>query len=476
MLFNSFIFLIFLILVIVIYYIIPDSNFRIFFLILSSICFLLHSNFVSLFVIIIISLFNYFIGIIIEMKRDFKIGGIIFILAIIINVSNLFFFKYYNFFNENLRILMNIIGLKDSLPYMNIILPLGISFYTFSVLGYLIEIKLGRNNSEKNFIFFINYMFFFPKLLAGPIERAHFFLPQSNMPKKMLWENISLGVKLIIWGFFLKLVIADRISIFIDSIYGSIEIQSGKTIIIYHILYTIQIYADFAGYTDIARGISKIFGYDLLENFNRPLLSYSLTDFWRRWHISLSSWINDYVYTPLTLKFRNWGLFGIIISLFISFIIVGIWHGALWTFVIFGILQGLFLTIELLTLKKRKFYFSKSPQLIIKLLGIIYTFSFVTLTLILFRAPTLKTAGLVYNKIFTKGNFQIIGNVSMFIYPLIGIVILFLRDFVIEYFNKDILNINSKFYLIRCIPYIIIIQIIMLFGVFDGGQFIYFKF
>ncbi len=239
--------------------------------------------------------------------------------------------------------------------------------------------RINNIKPEKNFFAFLNYVFFFSKLLAGPIDRAQNFLPQSHQDKTINWENFSIGGKLIIWGFFQKLVIADRISIYVDAIYGNVEMHSGITIVVCLILYTFQIYADFSGYTDIARGIARILGYDLMENFRRPLLANSITEFWRRWHISLSSWVNDYIYTPLSLKYRNLGIYGIILALFISFFIVGIWHGALWTFVLFGFLQGIILTFEFLTLKKRKKLFKQLPRKLVHVTGIIITFILIVL-------------------------------------------------------------------------------------------------
>jgi D-alanyl-lipoteichoic acid acyltransferase DltB (MBOAT superfamily) len=422
-----------------------------------------------------ISVINYFAGIAIEKEAESKAGRLFFIIAILINMGNLFFFKYYNFTNENLGIALGMLGLNNNLPNLNIILPLGISFYTFSVIGYLIDVKLESIKPEKNFFSFLNYVFFFPKLLAGPIERAQNFLAQSSKGKTINYENFSKGGKLIIWGFFQKLVIADRISIYVDAVYGNIGMHSGITIVICLILYAFQIYADFSGYTDIARGIAKILGYELMENFRRPFLASSITEFWRRWHISLSSWVNDYVYTPLSLKYRNLGVYGIISALFISFIIVGIWHGALWTFVLFGFLQGFIITFELLTIKKRKKLFKQFPGKLTHFIGIIITFIVIALSLVFFRAPSFNTATLVFERIIVSGDF-FIGTLSVLVYSFAGIAILLLRDLVNEYFKRDVLNIRSRFLIIRIIPFTALIIIILIIGVFDGSQFIYFAF
>lgn len=475
MLFNSFPFLIFLPVVVILYYVLPNNRLKHIFLILASIFFIVSANILSLIIISIIAVFNYYLGLEIAKNKDVKIKRLLFLLAVLINIGNLFFFKYYDFFNENLSIALGLFNLKNPLPYVHIFLPLGISFYTFSVLGYIIDIRINRIKPEKNFFAFLNYVFFFSKLLAGPIDRAQNFLPQSHHEKHINWENFSIGGKLIIWGFFQKLVIADRISIYVDTVYGNVGMHSGITIIVCLILYTFQIYADFSGYTDIARGIARILGYDLMENFRRPLLANSITEFWRRWHISLSSWVNDYIYTPLSLKYRNLGIYGIVIALFISFFIVGVWHGALWTFVLFGILQGIILTIEFLTRRKREKTFKKLPYKFVHIAGTGVTFILIVLSLVFFRAPTFKTAVLIFERIAAPGEF-FIGTVAIFLYSIAGIVILLVRDIMMEYFKRDALKIRSRFYIIRSLPYALLVILILMFGVFDGGQFIYFKF
>jgi alginate O-acetyltransferase complex protein AlgI len=475
MLFNSFTFLLFLPLVVFVYYILPGNGAKRIFLTLASIVFVLSANFLSLIVISTIAVANYFLAIQISENKKKNTTKIFFMIAVMINIGNLFFFKYYDFFNENLSSALGIINLKNPLPFVHVFLPLGISFYTFAVLGYLIDIRISTIKAEKNFFAFVNYVFFFPKLLAGPIDRSQTFLPQSHETKTVQWENFSIGGKLIIWGFFQKLVIADRIGIYVDAIYGNVALHSGITIMVCLILYTFQIYADFSGYTDIARGISRVLGYDLMVNFRRPFLASSITEFWRRWHISLSSWVNDYIFTPLSLKYRSLGIMGVILSLFISFLIVGIWHGALWTFVLFGCLQGIILTLELFTLRKRRKLFKHFPKYLVHFIGVIITFIITVFSLVLFRAPSFKTAILVYGRLTTSGDF-FVGELATFIYAIIGIAIILIHDIVKEYFERDILTIRSKYFVIRSFSYATLIMLILMLGVFDGGQFIYFQF
>jgi len=423
-----------------------------------------------------ITVICYFTGILIEKEKLKMRGNLLFVISTLLVIFNLFFFKYYNFFNANISDLLGIWNQKSPLPYLDVMLPLGISFYTFQVLGYLIDVRLENTQAERNLVNFTNYVFFFPKMLAGPIERAQRFLPQSHAEKKINIIDFTAGGKLVIWGFFQKLVIADRIAIYVNSIYLDPLHHSGITLLVGSVLYTFQVYADFSGYTDIARGLARILGYDLMENFKRPLLATSITDFWRKWHISLSSWVNDYIYTPLSLKFRNYGITGVVISLFIAFIVVGLWHGAMGTYVVFGVLQGIILTLEFLTLKKRKKFFKVIPSFIVSISGILFTFIFITLSLVFFRAPSIHQAFGIIEKVLTPNGHFYQGAGSYLIYAAFGIIILLIHDLVAEFRNKDVFLINSKYYLVRVCPYALLVLLLLLIGVFDGGQFIYFKF
>lgn len=474
MLFNSFTFLLFFPLVILLFYLIRQSRYQKLVLITASVFFILYSSPFSLLIISIISILNYFIGIQIGKKENSFIGKTYFILGIFLNIANLFFFKYFNFFISNVNNLSDALGFIQKFPQFNLILPLGISFYTFSALSYLIDIKLENISAERNLTSFVSYIFFFPKLLAGPIERAQSFLPQINVAKGISTSNFSEGVKLIIWGFFQKLVVADRIAIYVNSI--DPHYHSGKTILLSSVLYTFQVYADFSGYTDIARGLAKILGFNLMENFKRPLFSVSITDFWRRWHISLSSWVNEYIYNPLALQLRNYGKKGIILALFISFVIVGIWHGATWTFVIFGIIQGIVISIELLSLKWRRNVFKRIPDYLAVFLGLLFSFSTITLSLILFRALSIEQASEIIKMIFNPAGKIYYGSASFILYSLFGILIIILRDIFIEFKQYDIFIIPSRFFIIRSFLYGILLISILLIGVFDGSQFIYFQF
>jgi alginate O-acetyltransferase complex protein AlgI len=473
MLFSSLTFLTFLLFIYLIWLSIKQAKIKLVLLIVASSYFIVTFGLVSIITILFVSLISYFAGIGMEKSKNYK-NDAIFVFSLLLIVGNLIFFKYYNFVIDNFGLLLKIFDVKNPFPTHSLVQPIGVSFYTFSVLSYIIDIKTGRILPERRILNFLNYVLFFPKLIAGPIERPSSFLLQENVIDKCVFDNLKNGFKLIVWGFFQKLVIADRISIYVDTIYSNTEMHSGFTIGITLILYTFQIYADFSGYTDISRGIARLFGYDLMKNFERPLLASSVTQFWRRWHISLSSWVNDYIYTPLSLKFRTHGLYGIIFSLFISFLIIGIWHGANWTFVFFGFIQGTILTIEMFYRRGKFFKMTHANQKFV-FIGIIYNFVIISLSLVFFRANTISESLFILSSLFSTGDF-FLGDIWIFLYSIFGIAVLLIREILIEFFKRDILVFSSKYFLVRALPYAILIILILLIGVFDGGQFIYFQY
>ena len=409
-----------------------------------------------------------------------------YLLAILINIGLLVFFKYINFFISSIFDLINFTEIKifhSSAPathpdLLNIIAPLGISYITFQAIGYLIEIKRGNHKAETNLGHFSIYLFFFSKITAGPIERAHDFLPQLKQPKSFTYENVSSGLKKILWGLFKKLVIANRLSLYIDAVFPSAREHSGITLFLASIFYVLELYADFSGYTDIALGTAKVLGYDLMPNFNRPLFSKSVTELWRKWHISLSSWFADYFYTPITIAKREWGNWSVAYAFFVTFIVLGFWHGANWTFIIFGALHAMILTIEFFTKKIRKKIRKKVPAWLNNIAGIFFTISFFALSLVFFKSDTVSQALLVLKKIFTaKGSLFILKEEpSTFVYSILGVLCLLILELNPKYYAGDFSLFGKKNWLIQQTVWAVVIIVILLFGVFDGGQFIYYKF
>lgn len=261
--------------------------------------------------------------------------------SVVVNLGVLFAFKYFNFFNESVRAVFDTFNVFYDVPAFDVLLPVGISFYTFQTMSYSIDVYRGKKKAEEHFGIFALYVSFFPQLVAGPIERSTHLMPQFYQEHRFDWERVRSGVLLILWGFFKKVVIADRLAVYVTEVYSQPEAYAGLPLILATYMFAYQLYCDFSGYTDIAIGTARIMGYDLMDNFNRPFAAKSIREFWQRWHISLTRWIMDYLYVPLAKgKPAGWPRH---VVLFTTFVLMGLWHGANWTFVIFGALHGLFL-------------------------------------------------------------------------------------------------------------------------------------
>jgi D-alanyl-lipoteichoic acid acyltransferase DltB (MBOAT superfamily) len=310
---------------------------------------------------------------------------------------------------------------------------------------------------------------------VGPIERANHFLPQLKRKISFDKENIIEGAKRIAWGLFKKLVVADRIAIYHTAVMLHSDRESGITLLFASLLYTFQVYADFSGYTDIALGTARMFGFHLMENFKQPLLAKNVSDFWRRWHISLSSWVNDYIFNPIALKYRDWGEWGVFYALFVSFVVIGIWHGAAWTYVFFGILQAIALIYETVTRRARKRMLKKINPQLYKSVSILLTFLFVTFSLIVFQSKTIGDAFVIIDRMFTNpGTLFIFPSAALFM--IIGCAIMMIYDFQEEYKIWSFSLFSNKSWVIQEVSYALLLIYILLAGVFDGGQFIYFAF
>ena len=483
MIFTSIVFALFFLIVAIFNYLLP-VKYRWMWLLATSIFFYMYSIPTYILVAGFIIFLTYYAGIQIEKNAETKKAMQFYVLAIIANIGVLVFFKYTNFFtaiafdsiNFTKQRLFHINGTWNNSLLVNVVAPLGISYITFQAIGYLIEIKRGNHAAEKSLGHFSTFLLFFPKIIAGPVERAHNFLPQMTQIKKFDYSKISLGLKLIVWGLFKKLVIADRLSIYVNAVLGHPGHHSGLTLIVAVIFYVFQMYADFSGYTDMALGFAKIVGFDLMQNFNRPLLSKSVTEFWRKWHISLSTWFADYFYNPIAIAKRDWGNWSVVYAFFVTFIVLGFWHGANWTFIIFGALQGLVLTIEFFTRKLRKNIRKKIPVFLNNISGIIFTFCYFAFSLIFFRANSVTEALSIIKRIFTVKGSIYFENPSIILFSIIGIGFLSLVEFKKEYFNDLFTFSHNKNWIVRNCYFCLLIMIILIAGVFDGGEFIYFQF
>ena len=468
MLFNSLDFAIFLPIVFILFWIIPNKNLtsQNLLIVFSSYVFYGWWDWRFLSLIIFSTVVDFLVGQQLSKEHKDIMRKLLLFISLFINLGFLAIFKYYNFFLENFIEAFNLFGMKINANSLNIILPVGISFYTFQTLSYTIDVYNRKLLSTKNFLAFSAFVCFFPQLVAGPIERASNLLPQFYKKQVFYYTNISEGVKSIIYGFFLKLVIADRVAIYVNTIYNNVDAHEGLSFVLATIFFAIQIYCDFAGYSLIAIGTARLFGFKLMKNFNRPYFSFSVSEFWRRWHISLSSWFRDYLYIPLGgNKVSN---NRILINILITFVISGLWHGANWTFIIWGALNGLYIIIE-------KFLIKKSKKNIINILT---TFFLICFSWIFFRANNLNDALYIIKTIFSNiGSLYVpTSDVTSLYYSIIVILILLTVEIKHEFFDTIFTIRKNKIIFVRWFYYCVLIFIILYIGVFDSSQFIYFQF
>ena len=465
MLFNSFSFLIFFPIVCIVYFILP-YKYRWLFLLVASYYF--YMNWKPIYALLIFgsTLITYTTSLLIHKYQTEKSKKRIFlIISLLLNFGVLFLYKYFNFINESVFMVLENLNIKWTVPNFDILLPVGISFYTFQAVGYTIDVYRGDIKPEKHLGIYALFVSFFPQLVAGPIERASSLLPQFRQKFDFDAVRISAGMKQMLWGLFMKVVVADRVSTYVDAVYNNADHHNGTSLLLATLFFAIQIYCDFGGYSNMAIGAAKVMGFTLMENFKRPYFAKSVGEFWKRWHISLSTWFRDYLYIPL--GGNRVGFSRHLFNLFLTFLISGIWHGANWTFVLWGSLHGVFLILDVL---KNKFLKIKTFDFI----NIIFTLVLVLFAWIFFRANNVSDAFMIVDKIFTSPG-KLFVSMTTFSYALIGIAILVLKDFKDEYSINFTLS-NSKSIVVRYLYYATMISIILLFGVFDGGQFIYFQF
>lgn len=402
MLFNSLHFILFFIFVVPLYFIIP-TRYRWILLFVASSYF--YMAFIPAYVIVLYALIliDYTMGLLIG-KTEGKRKRVYFITSIIANIGMLFVFKYFNFFNDNIRALAELINWSYSIESLKLILPIGLSFHTFQSLAYVIEVYKGRQTPERHLGVYAVYVLFFPQLVAGPIERPGHMLPQFHSPHGLDSSRLVSGMELMAWGFFKKVVIADRLGGFVDAVFGNLSDHTGISLLIAIFFYAFQIYCDFSGYSDIAIGSARVLGFDLTVNFNRPFFSKSINEFWRRWHISLSQWFRDYLYYPLAYSKRIVSKTWLYICLLLTFLVSGLWHGAGWTFVAWGGLHGLYLVIGALTKQLRQRLsnltrLARLPRLHASLQMLI-TFILACVSWIFFRSENFHEAANFFSGIF----------------------------------------------------------------------------
>ena len=483
MLFNSLDFAIFLPIVFMLYWFVLNGNLKLqnLLIVLSSYVFYAWWDWRFLSLIIFSTLVDYFVGQKLRNEQQISKRKILLWISILVNIGFLGFFKYYNFFIDNFIDAFSLFGLQIKANSLNIILPVGISFYTFQTLSYTIDVYKKKLEPSQDFIAFSAFVCFFPQLVAGPIERATNLLPQFYKKRIFLYEKAVDGMRQILWGLFKKMVIADNCAEFANQIFDNSADMNGSTLFVGAIFFAFQIYGDFSGYSDIAIGTSRLFGFDLKQNFATPYFSRDIAEFWRRWHISLSTWFRDYLYIPIGGS--RGGIWMKVRNTFVIFLVSGFWHGANWTFIFWGALNAIYFLPLLLTKNNRNnigiIAENKLLPSIKEAFQILSTFVLTVFAWIFFRAENLSHAFSYIGAIFSESLFKIPyfenGTNS---FNIIIITIIFL---IIEWMGRENkyaiekldLNFNT---LIRWIIYIIIFSIIVLSYSSERKEFIYFQF
>lgn len=417
---NSFVFLFFLAASVLLYYIIPIRA-RNYLLIILNYLFYSYFDYRLAILLFILTTSNFIIGNAVRSSKD-KRQTILVFTGVGINIIVLGFFKYYNFFIESVNDLSLIFSLNLNLSTLNILLPLGISFYVFQTLTYIFDQYYETLTEKYSFTEFAVFASFFPTIIAGPIERAFRLLPQIKKPHYFLFENISKGFALITVGLFRKMFIGDACGSIVDHVFAEPSNYLSIEILIGIFLYAFQLYNDFAGYSAMARGIAKLFGFNIISNFKQPFFATSITDFWRKWHISLALWLRDYLFKPLQYSFRSFGIYGNIIAIMITFVLCGLWHGPLWTYIFWGALQGFYMSFSLLTINFREsiIKFLKLPNFIVYSFKILITFLLTVFSFFFARAEDFSTA---FHMMSIIGNWTASELSLSFIYILVAAII-----------------------------------------------------
>ncbi|HTB32752.1 MAG TPA: MBOAT family O-acyltransferase [Bacteroidia bacterium] len=493
MLFNSLQFLFFFVVVTSLYFALPHKYRWI--LLLAASCYF-YMAFVPIYILILgfTIVIDYFAGRFIEAAEGRR-RKLFLVCSILANIGVLCMFKYYNFLNGNFNHLLHGFGTNSPLPYLKILLPIGLSFHTFQAMSYTIEVYRGNQKAERHFGIYSLYVMFYPQLVAGPIERPQNLLHQFREKFNFDYEKVTGGLRLIVWGLFKKVVIADRLAILVDYVYKDPQSHNSRSLIIAAIFFTFQIFCDFSGYSDIAIGTARVMGFTLMKNFDRPFSSLSIAEYWNRWHISLSTWFRDYLFYPLTIslnKKRGNRTLKLYLNLFIVFLVSGLWHGANWTFVVFGALHGFYIVFAIISKNFREkietiIGLAKFPSLS-KFIDRVLVFVLVTFALIFFRSDSVRSAVYVITRII-KGIPDMLSKLlhHQSLSDNLGIskenllfsvfLILFIEGFSILQGKINIVEyLKSKPFYLRWAVYVGCVFVILFLGVFEKRQFIYFQF
>lgn len=462
MLFNSLLFVVFFLAVTSLYYILP-SKIRWLWLLAASCYFYMYFKPEYILIIFFTIVVDYIAGLLIEKTSGAK-RKLLLLVSIVVNVGVLAFYKYFNFFAGNVNLLLGHAHVRP-IPLIDFILPIGLSFHTFQAMSYTIEVYRGNQKAEKHLGIYALYVMFYPQMVAGPIERPQHILPQLHSKIRFSSKNLSLGIFLIIVGLFKKIVIADRLGLYVDPVFSNPHARSSLDLLLATYFFAFQIYCDFSGYSDIAVGAALTLGIELMRNFNMPYISQNISEFWHRWHISLSTWFRDYLYIPLGGSHVSFPR--TCRNLLIVFLISGLWHGANWKYLIWGLVHGCLIILYLI-FKKNKLLSGRY-----RFINWLVTFNLVCLAWVFFRAETVADAGYILGRICAFSSLSYTAGALMsshevvFCMAIVGALVAgerYLRDF------KDFSAIK------RASLAATLLLICYFFGIFNEAQFIYFQF
>jgi len=478
MLFNSLQFAIFLPIVFILYWALPHK-YRWILLWIASYYFYMSWNAKYVFLIFGTTLVSYIAGRLLENQESVKKKNLIVFVAALVSMGALFFFKYFNFFFDTVGLVLSKFAIEMNPITVKVVLPVGISFYTFQTLAYVVDVYRGKVKAEHHFGYYATFISFFPQLVAGPIERTSNLLPQIKSEKKFDYDKATYGMKLMAWGFFKKLCIADVIGVYVDEIFKSLGSYSGFVFALIGLIFAVQIYCDFSGYSDIAIGCAKLMGIDLMTNFKSPFFTNTINDFWRNWHISLSTWFKDYIYIPLGGSRK--GKFRHCLNILITFAFSGLWHGANLTYVLWGTLHGLVQVIENIFP-----FFMKKSKGVVFWLRVIWINGIVSYPMwLIFRSSKISdaffairasVAGITHPRSYILNGFR---NLGIGLFDAIPIVFCLILLFVYDYASMklDVIDyVSSKSKPVRYLVYVILLTLIVCFRHAGEAAFVYFQF
>ena len=474
---TSLYFIVLSIISVFIYYLLKH-RYRALFLTLLSCAFIASYSYILLIYVAIYSLINYLVGIWIPRSRNQKA---VFITGLAINLAQLILLKYVTFTINPLLHLLHINW--DATVISRIIIPVGVSFFTMQGMGYLINLKMGWEKPETNFTHLFLYLIFYPRFLSGPVDRSNHFLPQLKVEQQFNEEKLTDGLRLVLFGLFKKVAIANQLAPAVLGTYANLGSADQNSLLIIFLIQPIYLYFDFSGYTDIAFGIARAFGLELRPNFRRPFMAETVTDFWKRFHISLATWFHDYVYMRTFFRYRKWGKNATTFAMFVTWLLFGIWHGAGWTFMLLGIMQALALYYEFRTKRWRNKVFAKMPKMPRVYMGRILTYLFYGVSLVFFFSPDLKSVGTFFSGLFPVEGYAPMGiRTEIYLLVMFFVIVLMAFEIIREDFSTAIsrfdvfwLRDNLRGQVFRWVLYLAVITVVIVFNK-DVQQFVYFKF